>query len=129
MTGTFPDAIKTDLATVSGTAGPQTDKTNLVAAQAPAPDAAAGAGGGQWAIPYDQQVGNTKYAPMQPIPPKEITATNTKPLWPTSGVTIATTFLPTPNIATTLTQSNTFVVTMHPNTVRISYMPYYCVKH
>jgi len=121
MTGAFIPDVQAALTTVSGTAGPARDTSGLTAAAAPVavPDAAASAAGDQWAIPYDQQIGNTKYAPMQPVPPTKITATNTNPVWPTSGVTIATTFLPVPNIATTLTQVQTHVVTSHPNTVRI----------
>lgn len=111
MIGVFTPAIQTALTTVSGTAGPERDTGGLAAATA-------SIAGDLWAIPYDQQIGNTKYAPMQPIPPTKITATNTKPIWPTSGVTIATTFLPIPTIATTLTQAQTHVVPSHPNTVR-----------
>jgi hypothetical protein len=116
MTGVFTLAVQTALTTVSGTAGPARDTSNLIAAPAPVASSVAG---DQWAIPYDQQLGNTKYAPMQPVPPTKITATNTNPLWPTSGVTIATTFLPLPSIATTLTQVQTHLVPSHPNTVRI----------
>jgi hypothetical protein len=54
---------------------------------------------------------------MQPVPPTAITATNTSPLWPTSSVVFASTFLPIPSIVTTLTQANTFSVSSHANTV------------
>jgi hypothetical protein len=55
---------------------------------------------------------------MQPVPLTAITATNTSPLWPTSSVVLASTFLPIPSIVTTLTQANTFSVSSHANTVR-----------
>jgi len=121
MTGAFAPIIQQALTTVSGTAGPATGSSGLAAAAIPAPGA--GASGDQWAIPYNQQIGNTKYAPMQPVPPTKITATNTSPLWPTSGVTIATTFLPVATIVTTLTQAQTHVVPSHPNTIAAQSQP------
>ena len=114
MTGTFSAAVTTALATVSGTTGPAT--VNNVA-QAPAAGASGTAAEGVWGTPYNEQIGLTKYAPMQPVPPTAITATNTSPLWPTSSVVFATTFLPIPSIVTTLTQANTFSVSSHANTV------------
>ena len=113
MTGVFSAAVTTALASVSGTTGPAT--VNNVA------DAAAGGAGtaeaGVYGTPYNLQTGLTKYAPMQPVPPTAITATNTSPLWPTSSVVLASTFLPIPSIATTITQGNTFSVASHANTV------------
>lgn len=114
MTGTFSQAVKDGLLTISGTAGPGT--VNNVAA--------AGAGtaaveGGVWGTPYNLQTGPTKYAPMQPVPPKKITATNTSPLWPTSSVVLASTYLPIPSVVTTLTQPQTFTVAGHANTVSL----------
>jgi hypothetical protein len=111
MVGSFPADVQAALATVVGTAGPPT----LTEGVAPAAPGAAG----DFGIPYNQQTGLTKYAPMQPLPPKSITAQNTDPLWPTSSVVIATTFLPIPSIRTTITQAGTYVFTSHPNTVCI----------
>lgn len=121
MTGKFDPAVTTALAAVSGTAGPATKTSGLVGAVVPG--AAAPAAGDQWAIPYPEQVGNTKYAPMQPIPGKTITATNTKPLWPTSAIQYATTFLPVPTIVTTLTQAQTHPPSPHTNTVAAQAQP------
>lgn len=114
MTAEFPANVKTALAAgVPGTAGPLTD--NKVAAAVPnAPGAAAA---GDYGIPYNQQTGLTRFAPMQPVPKKTITATNTAPLWPTSAVQFAKTHLPIPSIVTTLTQAQTFSVASHANTV------------
>lgn len=114
MTGSFPPGVLTGLKTVSGTAGPATE--NNVAAKQPG----AGAGGPQgagFAVPYTLQTGLTKYAPMQPQPPTKITARNASPLWPTSGVTYAQTWLPRPSQVTTFTQSATYAVTSRENTV------------
>jgi hypothetical protein len=118
MTGIFSDDIKTALGKVTSAAGPALDKTHLVAG------AGAGAAGnvqgaGQYAIPYPEQTGLTKYAPMQPVPPKSITADNTSPLWPTSSVVIAKSLLPIPKVATTITQSVTASFASHANTVSL----------
>ena len=113
MTGVFSAAVTTALASVSGTTGPAA--VNNVAGTAGTATGAADAGA--WGTPYDEQTGLTKYAPMQPVPPTSITATNTSPLWPTSSVSFAATFLPIPSIVTTLTQANTFSVSSYANTV------------
>jgi len=114
MTGSFPPNVLTGLKTVTGTAGPATE--NNVAAANPG----AGAGGPQgagFAVPYTLQTGLTKYAPMQPLPPTKITAQNASPLWPTSAVTYAQTWLPRPSQVTTFTQSFTGSVSSMENTV------------
>lgn len=111
MTGTWGAKVKEGLDNLDGTAGPATvDGTT---------DAAAGAPGvaGDFGVEYTMQTGPTRYAPMQPVPPTKVTATNTKPLYPQSNVRIATTFLPIPNIQTTITQSQTFSVSSVENTV------------
>ncbi|KFZ09468.1 hypothetical protein V502_08747 [Pseudogymnoascus sp. VKM F-4520 (FW-2644)] len=151
LTGEFPDTIKAALSTVSDTTGPQTETSNLrprvapaapavpvpavPAPAAPAPGvpapvvpapaapAPAAPAGGDWSIPYDQQKGDTRYAPMQPKPPKAITATKVTPLWPTSAVKIATTFLPAATIVTTITQPPTGTAVMHANTAAAQSQP------
>lgn len=112
MTGVWGANVKFD--DVSGTSGP--------AAKDATSDPAGGAVGedGDYAVEYTMQTGPTRYAPMQPVPPKTVTATNTKPLYPTSSVSIATTFLPIPSIQTTITQSQTFSVSSGVNTVSYS---------
>jgi len=114
MTGTFSAAVTQALTTVSGTTGPVTVNNVAAAGAAPAAPAAEGA----WGTPYNLQTGLTRYAPMQSVPGTAITATNTSPLWPTSSVVLASTFLPIPSIVTTLTQANTFSISSHANTVR-----------
>lgn len=112
MTGVFSDAVIAALTQVSGTTGP--DSINDVATSAPT----GAIDDGVWGAPYNLQDGLTKYAPMQPIPGTAITATNTSPLWPTSSVSLASTFLPIPSIVTTLTQAPTFSLSSHANMVR-----------
>jgi hypothetical protein len=109
----FPANIKPALAKIKGTAGPPTqDKTAKAGDANPAaPDAA------QFEPTYTMQTGATRYAPMQPVPPTKVTATNTKPLYPTSSVSIAKSKLPPPDVQTTITASQTFSVNSRENTV------------
>lgn len=117
MTGTFDPTVDAAVKAVSGTSGPPT--VNNVVSNA----ATGSVGEGAWAIPYNLQTGLTKYAPMQPVPPTAITATNTSPLWPTSAVQFATTFLPVPSEVTTLTQSNTHSISSRANTAAAASSP------
>jgi len=121
MTGTFSQTVTDGLTSVTGTSGPDTvnDVTGAAAGTAAAAE-------GVWGTPYNLQTGLTKYAPMQPVPPTAITATNTSPLWPTSSVVLASTYLPIPSVVTTLTQPQTFSVPSHANTVRLT-VALYCV--
>lgn len=114
MTGTFPASIESDLNSISGSSGPRPVNVQVDERQA-VQDAV---GAGPYAIPYGQQTGLTRYAPMQKVPGTKITATNTAPLYPPSSVKLATTYLPNPTIVTTFTETQTFVVASHPNTVR-----------
>jgi len=120
MTGVFSPAVTAALAGVSGTSGPPT--VNAVAAAVPVAGAPAGAAG-DYGVPYNLQSGTVRYAPMQPIPPTKITATNTSPLWPTSAVQFASTFLPIPSVVTTITQGQTFSVSSHANTAAAASQP------
>ena len=113
MSGAFPATIKTGLAGISGTSGPDTEDNTVDPDKPGAADPAAG----DYDVEYTMQTGLTRYAPMQPVPPTKITAKNTKPLYPTSSVEIATTRLPIPKVQTTLTQSQTYSVSSMENTV------------
>jgi len=120
MTGTFPAAI---IAANSGTtvaAPPKIDQLASVVVPAAGAGTTDPAG---WTIPYNLQTGAVKYAPMQPVPATAITATNTSPLWPTSSVVLASTFLPIPTIVTTYTQSGTVSVSSHANTAAAASSP------
>lgn len=112
MTGAFPPDVVTALGKLKSTdtTGPDTQKA-LAGAAAPAP------GEGDFDVPYTMQTGMVRFAPMQPIPPTKITKKNAEPQHPTSGYTVATTFLPIPQIQTTITQSQTFSVSSRVNTV------------
>lgn len=112
MTGTFPQPVLDGLKNVKGTDGPPTQ--NEVAGGNPAKSAA----DGPWAVPYTLQTGLTRYAPMQPLPPTKITVDKATPLFPTSAVTFAKTWLPPASIQTTLTQSATYVINSRANDVR-----------
>ncbi|KAF2489250.1 hypothetical protein BU16DRAFT_531577 [Lophium mytilinum] len=118
MTGTFPDAYAAAAKAVTGTDGPPT--VNQVAdganpAQPVDPSA--------YNVPYTLQTGLTKFAPMQPVPPTKITKKNASPQYPTSAVTFAKTFLPTPKQVTTQTMSQTFSVKSMENSAPAAPMP------
>jgi len=119
MTGTFTAEQAAALKDVSGTAGPPT--SNNVGAADGAD--ASGTADGEFGVTYTAQVGNTRYARMQPVPGTKITATNTAPMYPTSSVSFATTFLPSPSIATTLTQPQTYSASSHANTAAAAPQP------
>lgn len=119
MTGTFPATVTTGLSGLSGTNGPATEN-NFAAAGAKA----AAAGGSVVAgatVPYTLQTGPIRYAPMQGKPGTKITAKNASPQYPTSSVTIAHTWLPTPEAVTTQTVSATYSTSSHANTVSDCY--------
>jgi len=113
MTGSFPANVIAGLQKVTGTAGPATEN-NVAAAN---PGAGAGGQAGGFSVPYTLQTGLTKYAPMQPQPGTKITAKTAAPLWPTSSVSYAQTWLPRPSQVTTFTQSFTYSVSSMENTV------------
>ncbi|MCJ1286981.1 hypothetical protein MMC26_006328 [Xylographa opegraphella] len=126
MTGAWPSlAIQAAFKATSGalTAVPAT--VNTVTNGVPnAPAAGGGVADGQYGVSYQfQTTGLTKYAPMQLRPGNTITATNTAPLFPPSLFTVAPTYLPTPSIVTTITQSVTFSVTSIVNPASPAPMP------
>lgn len=115
MTGSVTASVKNAVTALGGsTAGPPTenDVANGGAAAPPASAPPAGAFG----IPFTKQTGLTRYAPMQGVPPTKITKKGASPLFPTSAYTVAKTWLPL-SIVTTLTESQTFSVQSHANTV------------
>ncbi|KAI9650341.1 Cell wall synthesis protein kre9 precursor [Ciborinia camelliae] len=114
MTGTFGSTF-----TITGTAGP--DTVNTVADTTAAASSTAEAG--SFGIPYQSQTGLTKYAPMGLMPGTTITATNTSPQYPTSSVPIATDYLTSATIQTTLTEAQTASFSSHPNTGAAASMP------
>ncbi|KAF2763134.1 hypothetical protein EJ05DRAFT_472066 [Pseudovirgaria hyperparasitica] len=116
MKGSFPTAIDAAAKSVgSSTDGPPTSN------QAGAPVVEPGAE--QFDVPFGQQTGNVRFAPMMKVPPTKITKKDKSPLYPTSSYSVAKTFLPIPSIATTITQSQTFSVASRENTAAPAAMP------
>jgi hypothetical protein len=116
MTGkdVLPANVKSAVTSISGTDGPAAvDQTGDKAPTATTGTVAQA----MFAVEYTMQTGLTRYAPMQPVPPKKITATNTKPLFPTSSVVIAKSRLPIPSVQTTITASQTHTASSMENTV------------
>ena len=114
MTGTFPATVTNGLSGLSGTGGPATEN-NFAAAGANAAGGGAVAAGAT--VPYTMQTGAIRYAPMQGKPGTAITAKSAPPQYPTSSVSIATTWLPTPVAVTTQTVLATYSTSSHANTV------------
>ncbi len=111
MTGIFQPAIIKALEGIKGTDGPET-VNNVANTAGDIPGGAAMAD-----IPYAQQEGLTKYAPMQPIPPTKITREKHTPLNSPSSVRMAKDFLPKAVIITTVTASQTRKFASMENTV------------
>lgn len=113
MTGTFPANVQTGAKGVSGTAGPAS--VNQVAGAGGA--VPAGGVAASYALPFTEQTGPIRYAPMQKYPPTKITAKTKTPLYPTSPLTIATTYLPILKGVTTQTGVITWSFSQYENTV------------
>ena len=116
MTGTFPAAVTTGLSGLSGTGGPATENDYNAAG-----GNAAGAGDSVAAgatVTYTLQTAPIRYAPMQGKPGTKITAKIASPRYPSSSVSIAKTWLPTPLAVTTHTVSATYASPGLTNTVR-----------
>ncbi|KAF1913160.1 hypothetical protein BDU57DRAFT_521874 [Ampelomyces quisqualis] len=115
MKGTFDPIVKKGAADISGTSGPAADD-KVVKPGAPVGDPVGAAS--DFEVAYTMQTGTIRYAPMQPVPGKSVTAKgNPKPLYPTSSVSIATSRLPIPKVEKTITQSQTYSVQSRENTV------------
>ncbi|EPS38348.1 hypothetical protein H072_8054 [Dactylellina haptotyla CBS 200.50] len=115
MTGVFTAAM-TAANAIGDTDRPEA--VHPVEAQA-APDP----NGGQYAVPYNEQTGPVKYAPMQPRPGTQITAKNTKRLHPTSAYTVFTAKGGPPKVQTTMTQPITYQLTTVINEAPAAPMP------
>ncbi|KAK2730822.1 hypothetical protein FQN55_005425 [Onygenales sp. PD_40] len=103
MTGSFPEKLAKGLQGVSGTASPPTANNDIGKRQA--------------ALPYEDQKGPTRYAPVPMQPPTKISLKTAAPLHPKSAFNIAQSFLPRPTIKTTISVMGTFVTTSIENTV------------
>nr|POE87778.1 cell wall synthesis protein kre9 [Quercus suber] len=114
MTGVTGAAYVTGASTVTATTGPA--PVNAVANNAAAAGTSTGPEAGNFAIPYNSQTGLIKYAPMQSLPPTKITAKTYTPLFPTSAVTIATTWLLPASVTLTVTDPVTYSVSSMENT-------------
>lgn len=113
MTGAFSPHIVSALMTISGTtAGPITYH-DIYKREVDAPLA-----GRQANLPFGKQTGLTRYAPVPGLPPTKISLKTAAPLFPTSAYKLATTYLPTPTIMTTISAPAT-VVKQVENTVGV----------
>ena len=115
MTGTFPASVTSGLSGLSGTSGPATENDYNAAGANGAADGGPVAAGAT--VTYTLQTGPIRYAPMQGKPGAKITAKSASPRYPSSSVSIAKTWLPTPVAVTTHTVSATYSTSSHANTV------------
>lgn len=122
MTGTWSSTF-----TVTATAASaEISTTGTLSVTATASDSSTGTYSetGPYAVTYTLQTGATRYAPMPRRPGSTITATNTDPQYPTSSVSIATTYLGTPKQVMTVTDAINYSVESHANTVSYTYNCY-----
>ena len=120
MTGTLPATVIAAINALPAgtTTGPATSNSGLTDPATPADGAAAGTYSNSYVVPYTMQTGPIRYAPMQPVPGTQITAQSASMAYPTSSVSVATTYLPpATQWQTTMTQSQTFSVASIENTV------------
>lgn len=99
--------------------------------------AGAGAGGGAitdagaispkdpHTVPYAEQTGTIRYAPVPKQPGTTITAKTPKRQFPTSPYHIATTFLPPATVVQTVYATRTITVAKVENSVRVSLAPWF----
>ena len=113
MSGKFAPAIKTAAQGVKDTTSPGTVNAIVAAGQNNAVEAPAGSYG----VPYQDQDGLTKFAPMQRQPPTKITARTPSPQYPTSSVSIFKSNMDPPKQTTTMTMSKTYSVNSVENPV------------
>lgn len=121
MTGAFDTDILAGLASVSGTSGPE--NVNAFTAQAVLAARATVVAGAQFGTPFNLQTGSIRYAAMPIIPGTTITATNTVPLYAPSPYTVATTWMGSPTIISTISQAQTASFASHVNTAAAASQP------
>lgn len=118
MTGTFTAAQQQGVtAAGSDTSFVIPAAHNLVTAVAGAGTAAAAPVTGMFDVPYNEQTGLIKYAPMQPIPGTKITKKSASMMNPSSAFTIFKTYAPPATITYTLTESQTLTHSSRENPV------------
>lgn len=115
MVGTFSDRVQQGILSVSDDNGPSSrsgEHDDLRRRQDEA----------MFAVPYQEQLtGVTRYAPMAKLPGTAITAKTVSRQFPTSAYAVAVTFLPIPQIETTITAPPTFSTSSIENTVCLLY--------
>ncbi|PGH29164.1 hypothetical protein GX50_08095 [[Emmonsia] crescens] len=102
MAGTFPPGLLDGIRAISSTTDSPPTLNELRKRQAN--------------LPYEDQRGPTRYAPMPMQPPTKISLKSAAPLHPPSAFDIAKSFLPTPAIQTTISVQATFKVASIENT-------------
>ncbi|OJD17972.1 hypothetical protein AJ78_02003 [Emergomyces pasteurianus Ep9510] len=102
MTGSFPPRLLEGIKAISSTTDSPPIINELRKRQAD--------------VPYGDQIGPTRYAPVPQQPPTKISLQSAPPLYPPSPYDIAKSFLPKPTIQTTISAHATFKVVSIENT-------------
>lgn len=126
MTGSFSPRIEPFLSSLSPleTAPPALPELSIFPSNAEILSTTAGSlhnrlSARQAGLPFVEQTGPIRYAPLPKLPPKKIQLRKMRRLNPTSSARIATTYLPIPEVArTTVVPSVTFSTASMQNTVR-----------
>ncbi|KAK2802490.1 hypothetical protein FQN50_007296 [Emmonsiellopsis sp. PD_5] len=113
MTGSFPPKIAKGLLSLTLVSSDGTAAANPPPPPTPNNDL----GKRQAGLPYEDQKGPTRYAPVPMQPPTKISLKTAAPLHPSSAYKIAQSFMPRPTIKTTISAKGTFVTTSIENTV------------
>ncbi|SCU96066.1 LAFA_0G04060g1_1 [Lachancea sp. 'fantastica'] len=106
--------LKSMQGTVGTTLTTTSQPANQVAYQT-GTDHATGDTSASFTIPYTQQTGSTRYAPMQMQPSGSVTATTWTRRFPTSAVTMYSTFNPSMQQASTITPGWSYTITSAVN--------------
>lgn len=115
---------------LTGMSGPSTITATATGAAPQAQTSVAGGAGtdvnsASFSMPYTEQTGRTKYAPMQTQPGSTITATTWAPRFPTSSVTYYLSASPSPNCHSTITPGWDYTATSEINMAAVAPYPTY----
>jgi hypothetical protein len=117
MVGTFSDRVQQGILSVSDDNGPSPQSGEHDDLRRRQDEA-------MFAVPYQEQLtGVTRYAPMAKLPGTAITAKTVSRQFPTSAYAVAVTFLPIPQIETTITAPPTFSTSSIENTASPAALP------
>ncbi|KAI5200930.1 hypothetical protein E4T39_05491 [Aureobasidium subglaciale] len=123
MTGVLSAAQIAGIAAVGSDTTLVPAAAHNLAAAAPTGATSAAAGAAMFDVPYHQQTGLIKYAPMQPLPGTKITAKTPSMMNPSTSFTIYKTYAQPASITYTVTESQTLSHTSRENPASAATQP------